>query len=36
MTKRVKKSADGKYRVRGKAYAKLVGSRAQVWHKTAY
>ena len=36
MTKRVKKSRDGKYRVRGKAYSKLVGSRAQVWHGTAY
>ena len=36
MTKRVKKSRDGKYRVKGKAYNKLVGSRAQVWHGTAF
>tara|TARA_B000000557_G_C20792371_1_gene451638 strand:- start:207 stop:533 length:327 start_codon:yes stop_codon:yes gene_type:complete len=36
MTKRVKKSQDGKYRVKGKTYTKLVGSRASVWHKNAY
>ena len=36
MTKRVKKSRDGKYRVKGKAYNKLVGSRAQVWYGTAF
>lgn len=36
MTKRVHKSADGKYHVAGKAYPQLVGSRAQVWHGTAY
>ena len=36
MTKRVHKSADGKYHVAGKAFDQLVGSRAQVWHGTAY
>ena len=36
MTKRVHKSADGKYHVGGKAYDQLIGSRAQVWHGTAY
>ena len=36
MTKRVHKSEDGKYHVGGKAYDQLVGSRAQVWHGTAY
>ncbi len=36
MVKRVHKSTDGKYHVKGKAYDELVGSRAKVWHKTAY
>lgn len=36
MTKRVHKSSDGKYHVAGKGYEQLVGSRAQVWHGTAY
>lgn len=36
MTKRVHKSADGKYHVGGKAYDQLIGSRAQVWHGTAF
>ena len=36
MTKRVKKSPDGKYHVKGKSYSLLVGSRAQVWHGTAF
>ena len=34
--KKVMKSSDGKYHVDGHAYEKLVGSRAQVWHGTAY
>tara|TARA_A100001388_G_C28734770_1_gene483546 strand:- start:715 stop:1041 length:327 start_codon:yes stop_codon:yes gene_type:complete len=36
MTKRVKRSPDGKYHVAGKKYTILKGSRAQVWHETAY
>ena len=36
MTKRVSKSADGKYHVKGKSYTLLKGSRAQVWHGTAF
>tara|TARA_X000000950_G_C13531113_1_gene503665 strand:+ start:292 stop:642 length:351 start_codon:yes stop_codon:yes gene_type:complete len=35
-TKRVNKASDGKYHVSGKVFEKLVGSRAQVWHDTAY
>ena len=27
---------DGKYHIRGKTYEILEGSKAQVWHKTAY
>ena len=30
------KSADGKYHISGKAYPVLIGTRAQVWHGTAY
>ena len=36
MVKRVSKGSDGKYHIKGKTYEVLVGSRAQVWHKTAY
>lgn len=36
MTKRAHKGTDGKYHVAGKKYDKLVGSRAEVWHGTAY
>ena len=36
MTKRVNKSSDGKYHIGGKKYVILKGSRAQVWHDTAY
>jgi hypothetical protein len=36
MTKRVHKSSDGKYHVKGKVHEVLVGSRAQVWHGTAH
>lgn len=35
-TRRVKKSSDGMYHVNGKKYPHLVGTRAQVWHHTAY
>lgn len=35
MVKRVSK-VNGKYHINGKAYELLVGSRAQVWHGTAY
>ena len=34
--KRVDKKPDGKYHVKGKSYEILIGSRAQVWHGTAY
>lgn len=30
------KAADGKYHIQGKTYEILEGSRAQVWHGTAY
>lgn len=30
------KSADGKYHIKGHSFERLVGSRAQVWHGTAY
>jgi hypothetical protein len=30
------KSASGKYNIRGKGYETLTGSRAQVWHQTAF
>ena len=36
MTKRVNRSSDGKYHIKGKKYIMLVGSRAQVWHENAY
>jgi|TARA_B100000963_G_scaffold53684_2_gene41749 hypothetical protein len=36
MTKKVMKSSDGMYHVKGKKYNLLVGSRAQVWHGSAY
>ena len=35
MTKRVQKK-NGVYNVNGKSYPSLIGSRAQVWHTTAY
>ena len=34
--KKVMKGKDGKYHVKGHSYEKLIGSRAQVWHGTAY
>jgi DVNP family len=33
---RFTKTASGRYMVQGKSYEMLVGSRAQVWHGTAY
>jgi hypothetical protein len=33
---RYNKTADGKYHIKGKTYESLVGTRAQVWHGTAY
>ena len=35
-TKRQNKHSDGKYHINGKKYPFLVGSRAQVWHHTAF
>lgn len=34
--KRIDKGKDGKYHVNGKSYELLIGSRAQVYHGTAY
>lgn len=36
MGKRHQKQADGMYHVAGKKYEELTGSRAKVWHGTAY
>ena len=36
MAKKIMKSSDGFYHIKGKKYQMLVGSRAQVWHETAY
>ena len=36
MVKRHTKAADGKYHINGKKFDQLVGSRAQVFHGTAY
>jgi hypothetical protein len=36
MVKRHDKAADGLYHIKGSKYSKLVGSRAEVWHGTAY
>jgi len=33
---RFTKTASGKYMIQGKSYEMLMGSRAQVWHGTAY
>jgi hypothetical protein len=33
---RFTKTSSGRYKVQGKSYEMLVGSRAQVWHGTAY
>lgn len=34
--KRHTKHSDGHYHIHGKKYSELVGSRAKVWHGTAY
>lgn len=34
--KRPQRQADGKYHIKGKTYEQLIGSRAQVYHGTAY
>ena len=34
--KKIMKGTDGKYHIKGHIFEKLVGSRAQVWHGTAY
>jgi hypothetical protein len=31
-----KRRPDGKYSINGRVFERLVGSRAQVWHETAY
>ena len=36
MVKKHMKAADGKYHIAGKTHEILEGSRAQVWHGTAY
>jgi hypothetical protein len=36
MVKKYMKGSDGLYHIKGKKYQLLIGSRAQVWHETAY
>ena len=36
MTKQHRKGPDGKYHIKSKVFELLEGSRAQVWHGTAY
>jgi hypothetical protein len=36
MVHKVMKAADGKYHISGKTFENLEGSRAQVWHGTAF
>ena len=36
MVKKHMKASDNKYHINGKVYDMLIGSRAQVWHRTAY
>ena len=36
MVKRASKHSDGMYHIKGKTYKVLKGSRAAVWHETAY
>lgn len=36
MTKRPQRASDGFYHIKGRRYKQLLGSRAQVWHDTAY
>lgn len=34
--KKILKESDGKYHIKGHVYDELIGSRAKVWHRTAY
>tara|TARA_Y100000591_G_scaffold323738_1_gene342035 strand:+ start:1284 stop:1601 length:318 start_codon:yes stop_codon:yes gene_type:complete len=36
MVKKHMRADDGMYHIKGRKYELLVGSRAQVWHRTAY
>lgn len=36
MTKKFMRADDGMYHIRGHKYSMLIGSRAQIWHGTAY
>ena len=36
MVKKHMRADDGMYHIKGHKYQLLIGSRAQVWHKTAY
>ena len=36
MVKKYMKGSDSLYHIKGKKYQLLIGSRAQVWHETAY
>ena len=36
MVKKHLKSSDGQYHIHGRKYEELEGSRAKVWHQTAY
>ena len=36
MTKKFMRSDDGMYHIHGHKYSMLIGSRAQIWHGTAY
>ena len=36
MTKRCTRGSDGMYKVKGKKFQECIGSRASVWHGTAY
>jgi len=36
MVKKIMKSDDGKYHIKGEVFDELEGSRAKVWHKVAY
>lgn len=36
MAKKILRSEDGMYHIKGKKFQMLIGSRAQVWHGTAY
>ena len=36
MVKRIRRSDDGKYHIKGRQYTELEGSRAQVWHRNSF